>query len=187
MTSLIVTTADYQTGKTQQTTFTGVNPAATAAELQTFGEMTAALSKDTFVKATRVEQTNCAVTKQHHLLSTTSSIRKGATSAPYQTFTLNQETGIYEATCTTEYFVSGFAALWFSCSNDFKIPPFTTPYLVSDTANVNNYFSWLDGSFQWRLTLKNQGAQILLVSVVCPETDDLYQDTFSFKITITEV
>lgn len=62
-TSLIVTTADYQTGKTQQTTFTGVNPAATAAELQTFGEMTAALSKDTFVKATRVEQVDCSVTK----------------------------------------------------------------------------------------------------------------------------
>lgn len=186
MTSLIVTTADYQTGKTQQTTFTGVNPAATAAELQTFGEMTAALSKDTFVKATRVEQTDCAVTKQHHLLSTTSSIRKAGASSPYQYFTLNQETGIYEATCTTDYFAGGFASLWFSFTNNFKSTPFTTPYLISDQLTADNYFIWNDGTFQWRLTLKNKGAQILLVSVVCPETDDLYQDTFSFKINITE-
>lgn len=184
-TSLIVTTADYQTGKTQQTTFTGVNPAATAAELQTFGEMTAALSKDTFVKATRVEQIDCSVTKQHHLLSNPS-IRKAGASSPYQLFTLNQETGIYEATCPTEYFAGGFAALWFACSNCFQSTPFTTPYLISDNANTNSYFIWLNGTFQWRLTLQNQGAQIILVSLVCPETDDLYQDTFSFKINVTE-
>ena len=184
-TSLIVTTADYQTGKTQQTTFTGVNPAATAAELQTFGEMTAALSKDTFVKATRVEQIDCSVTKQHHLLSNPS-IRKAGASTPYQSFTLNQETGIYEATCPTEYFAGGFAALWFACSNCFQSTPFTSPYLVSDSVNANSYFIWLNGTFQWRLTLQNQGAQIILVSIVCPETDALYQDTFSFKVTITE-
>ena len=184
-TSLIVTTADYQTGKTQQTTFTGVNPAATAAELQTFGEMTAALSKDTFVKATRVEQIDCSVTKQHHLLSNPS-IRKAGASTPYQSFTLNQETGIYEATCPTEYFAGGFAALWFACSNCFQSTPFTSPYLVSDNVNANTYFIWLNGTFQWRLTLQNQGAQIILVSIVCPETDALYQDTFSFKVTITE-
>ena len=147
--------------------------------------MTAALSKDTFVKATRVEQVDCSVTKQHHLLSNPS-IRKGNSASPYQLFTLNQETGIYEATCTTSYFAGGAAALWFGFSNNCKSLPFTTPYLISDNVICDTYFIWVTGSFNWRLTLQNQGAQIILVSIVCPETDDLYQDTFSFKITITE-
>ena len=138
-----------------------------------------------FARQLRIKLDGGTDTKQHHLLSNPS-IRKAGASTPYQSFTLNQETGIYEATCPTEYFAGGFAALWFACSNCFQSTPFTTPYLISDNANTNSYFIWLNGTFQWRLTLQNQGAQIILVSLVCPETDDLYQDTFSFKINVTE-
>ena len=55
-TSLIIAFADYSTGKAQQTTITGVNPKAANADLQTFAQMTAALSKDTYVKAERVDK-----------------------------------------------------------------------------------------------------------------------------------
>lgn len=57
MTSLVISSADYLTGKIQQTTITGVNPNAANADIATFAQMTAALSKDSYVKATRVDKT----------------------------------------------------------------------------------------------------------------------------------
>lgn len=58
MTSLVINSADYSTGKAQQTTITGVNPKVGTETLQTFAQMTAALSKDTYVKAERVDRAN---------------------------------------------------------------------------------------------------------------------------------
>ena len=57
-TSLVIYSADYLTGKAQQTTITGVNPNAANSDIATFAQMTAALSKDTFVKAERVDRAN---------------------------------------------------------------------------------------------------------------------------------
>lgn len=57
MTSIIVTTADYLSGNLQQTSLTYVNPNADNSKLKTFAQMTAALSKDSYVKTTRVDKT----------------------------------------------------------------------------------------------------------------------------------
>ncbi|MBQ3444252.1 MAG: hypothetical protein IJG33_13515 [Selenomonadaceae bacterium] len=55
-TSLIIQTEDHITGSAQQMTVTDINPNATNANLLTFAQMTAGLSKDTYVKSARVDK-----------------------------------------------------------------------------------------------------------------------------------
>lgn len=57
-TSLVIYSADYLTGKAQQMTITGVNPNAANSDIATFAQMTAALSKDTYVSVERVDRAN---------------------------------------------------------------------------------------------------------------------------------
>ena len=56
-TSLVITTKDHLTDETQTKTITNINPQAANSDLKTFAQMTAALSKDAFVKATRIDKT----------------------------------------------------------------------------------------------------------------------------------
>lgn len=62
-TSLVITTKDHLTDETQTKTITNINPQAASADLKTFAQMTAALSKDAFVKATRIDKTELDTTK----------------------------------------------------------------------------------------------------------------------------
>lgn len=57
MTELVISRTDYATGKSQQSTITNINPNVANSTLKTFAQMTAALSKDSFAKATRVVKT----------------------------------------------------------------------------------------------------------------------------------
>ena len=56
-TSLVITTKDHLTDETQTKTITNINPQAASSDLKTFAQMTAALSTDAFVKATRIDKT----------------------------------------------------------------------------------------------------------------------------------
>ena len=62
-TSLVITTKDHLTDETQTKTITNINPQAASSDLRTFAQMTAALSKDAFVKATRIDKTELDTTK----------------------------------------------------------------------------------------------------------------------------
>ncbi|MBD3878232.1 MAG: hypothetical protein SR1Q5_00900 [Quinella sp. 1Q5] len=57
-TSLIVTTNNYLSDNVQQLTITDVNPNAVANDLKTFAQMTANLSKDSYVKTERIEKSD---------------------------------------------------------------------------------------------------------------------------------
>lgn len=57
--NLIITMTDYESGKEQQKTITDINPTASSSKLATWGQMTAALSKDGYVKTTRIDRTEC--------------------------------------------------------------------------------------------------------------------------------
>ena len=61
--SLLIATADYSTGRAQQTTISGINPAAKFDKLATFAAMTADLSKDSYVKAERIIKDDLGVQK----------------------------------------------------------------------------------------------------------------------------
>ena len=62
-TSLIISTKDHLTDTLQTKSLTNVNPAASKADLQTFAQMTTALSADSLVKAIRIDETDLSVTK----------------------------------------------------------------------------------------------------------------------------
>lgn len=79
MTSLVINSADYSTGKAQQTTITGVNPKVGTETLQTFAQMTAALSKDTYVKAERVDKANLDAQKPARTIAVLASRTLGGT------------------------------------------------------------------------------------------------------------
>lgn len=57
--NLVITMTDYESGKEQQKTITDINPTASSSKLATWGQMTAALSKDGYVKTTRIDRTEC--------------------------------------------------------------------------------------------------------------------------------
>ena len=57
MTSLIISTKDHLTEAAQVKSLTNINPEVSAANLQTFAQMTAALSADSFIKAVRIDET----------------------------------------------------------------------------------------------------------------------------------
>ena len=59
MTSIIIETQDYLTDKVQQKTIDHVNPDASSANLVTFAQKTAALSKDSYLKTTRIDKIDC--------------------------------------------------------------------------------------------------------------------------------
>lgn len=54
--SISITSKDYSTNKTQQTTISGINPAVSDSVAYSFATLTADLSKDTFLKAERVNK-----------------------------------------------------------------------------------------------------------------------------------
>ena len=56
MTSLVISTADFKSGNLQKNTISNINPSASDANLKSFALLTASLSKDSFVKAVRVLQ-----------------------------------------------------------------------------------------------------------------------------------
>lgn len=57
--SIIIGYTDHSSGKAQQKTITDINPQASNAKLATWGEMTAALTKDNYVKTTRIDRREC--------------------------------------------------------------------------------------------------------------------------------
>lgn len=57
--SIIIGYTDHSSGKAQQKTITDINPQASSAKLATWGEMTAALTKDNYAKTTRIDKTEC--------------------------------------------------------------------------------------------------------------------------------
>lgn len=57
--SIIVESTNHVTGKKQQLTLTNINPQASSGNLATWGQMTAALTKDAYSKTTRIDKTEC--------------------------------------------------------------------------------------------------------------------------------
>ena len=56
MTDLVIARIDFSSGKDQSSTISNVNPNVANSTLKSFALMTNALSKDSFVKAVRVDK-----------------------------------------------------------------------------------------------------------------------------------
>lgn len=94
-TSLIIQTEDHITGSAQQMTVTDINPNATNADLLTFAQMTAGLSKDTYVKSARVDKSELDNSKpappiQYILCDGDKFIENGVLNIPLKLSKLNQ-------------------------------------------------------------------------------------------------
>lgn len=134
--SLLIATADYSTGRAQQTTISGINPAAKFDKLATFAAMTADLSKDSYVKAERIIKDDLSVQKPTIKGNNRWRIVTTANNASYY----YDESGLWEATIPVAQV--GSLQLRLTCNS------YETATQIVDMQSTNNT-DWKLNSASW--------------------------------------
>ena len=189
--NIIITMNDHISGKAQQKTITDINPAAASSKLATWGQMTAALSKDSYVKTTRIDKTECDTPKtQIAMTAMTMRVLSGNTYAPLTfdghdatiTVPLSDVRGTAPNADTTFYFaptVDGQPVLVDDC-----VP------LVSDISGAGNWSlsSYALLGMEWRLAFAsaNRSAGVWSFKITIPETRNHAGWVTNVTITIEE-
>ena len=133
--NLIITMNDHESGKAQQKTITDINPQASSSKLATWGQMTAALSKDGYVKTTRIDRTECDVVKTERTISSVISLTGS---------TVTLEGGVYKIQVPQASVTGNPKSLTISIdSPQFNPLPKFMPYLVNTQITGGfNFYSW---------------------------------------------
>ena len=189
-TSLIIQTEDYLTGSPQQMTITDINPNATNANLKTFAQMTAALSKDTYVKAARVDKEELDNSKSAFTISENISI--GDTNFQAVDGTVTASIPLSKMTTgSTNYFTIIITG---SNSSDAISPMTKFPVWTSDNSQMRS-FIWgganAGSGIVRRLQLRiyptaGRVAQTVTGKLLVPESESFKELELNFIITITE-
>ena len=189
-TSLIINTEDYLTGSPQQMTITDINPNATNANLKTFAQMTAALSKDTYVKAARVDKEELDNSKSAFTISENISI--GDTNFQAVDGTVTASIPLSKMTTgSTNYFTIIITG---SNSSDAISPMTKFPVWTSDNSQMRS-FIWgganAGSGIVRRLQLRiyptaGRVAQTVTGKLLVPESESFKELELNFIITITE-
>lgn len=172
--------------KTVTDTINYVNPNISNATALELAQRLNALTNNSYQRTEKIQTTELdSIVKQTRTLRDFT-IRKGNSASPYETFIRNQQTGVYEVTIPAIYLVNAYSAIWFSTQGDeFKEPPFIFPCWRSETSNTT-YAIWQQNSFQIRIVMNDQTTTVVEGQLVIPETNEFYETTIDFKITLTE-
>lgn len=194
--NIIINYTDHVSGKAQQKTITNINPTASSADLATWGAMTAALTKDTYSKTTRIDRTECDTPKATR---TTSKLRWESSS--HSATNVPSDDVINVTTASMAKGSSSYAKIVIAAklSDQFIVPVATISSSVSTetwvlttlsyTADTNVYST----KDEWAITfLLGTGAdpvaQTVTIDITFPATNTsaAWSKTLTFNITEEE-
>lgn len=182
----IKSTSYADSKKTVTDTINYVNPNISNATALELAQRLNALTNNSYKQTEKIQTTELdSIIKQTRTFGTFS-IHKGNSATPSATFVRNQQTGVYEVTVPTNYLVSSNSTIWFSTQgNEFEEPPFIFPCWRSETSYMN-YAIWEVRYFKIQIVMNNQSTRLVEGQLFIPETDDFYQTTIDFKITLED-
>lgn len=184
--NLIITMNDYESGKEQQKTITDINPQASSSKLATWGQMTAALSKDSYVKTTRIDRTECDVVKTARTISSVISVT-GAT--------VTLEGGIYKIQVPQNVVTGNPKAITINIdSPQFNPFPIYVPRL--DDVQITGGFNF----YSWRMELRStprltcyftqantpEVGETIKGTIIVPEDENFAELAIKFEVTVVE-
>ena len=194
--NIIINYTDHVSGKAQQKTITNINPAASSADLATWGAMTAALTKDTYSKTTRIDRTECDTPKATR---TTSKLRWESSS--HSATNVPSDGIINISTADVAKGSSSYAkiTIGIKISDQLILPTTSISSSVSTEewavvtmsyTTSNNVYSTKD---EWAITFSltngnNPVAQTVTIDITFPETNTsaAWSKTLTFNITEEE-
>lgn len=175
-TSVIITTQDHLTDATQTKALTNVNPATADSDLKTFAQMTAALSKDTFVKAVRIDETDLNTTKEPRVNSFRAPIfQDGDTTANADISNLDEfNVDINQLTSARNGARWTFQFTYNGTKENFPFGGHVISDAADCTPNFTNYWGGADSnsySTQFTVALHEKVARDITFTIVIPEND----------------
>ena len=180
-TSLIIQTEDHITGSAQQMTVTDINPNATNADLLTFAQMTAGLSKDTYVKSARVDKVELDASKSAF----------NVTSLTITSTVFNVVDGV----CNATFGLSKFAGNNFTITISHQAVSYMDklPVWISDNSkmlsvgwNAHGVGSGYNNRLNCTIFLDERKAQTVTGKLLIPESPTYGECVINFIFNITE-
>lgn len=190
--NLIITSADYMTGNTQQKTITDINPVASNSDLKSWSEMTGELSKDTYIKARRVDVTDLDGAGHPRTFTDFT-----ATFVTGNAVTIT-DTSSYSASSALAnvYTSSSQKCCQFFATTTLDAPPQIRNYSTTGTApdkiaelgyNWSTNSSYRPGSWDFRVYLPNEAATTTFtLHFDATTTSDAFDMPFTLTVTADE-
>ena len=134
--SVILNLTDNQSGKPVQKNIPYINPEASADKLKTFGQMTAALTKDTYVGTTRVDKIDLDTATTRPVNQITLRLKKDSA---YETVAVNLSNPVINVPVSKLYFASAENPCWW-----FSIyTPADGTCPTATFSNSDTYFNYM--------------------------------------------